>query len=153
MTTTTAPDRTLTVLRAGALWVLAAAIAVTVTGALAAGSAEALSALAGAGVVLIVLVTGMLVVGLTARTMPGASLLVALLTYLLQVVVLALLAVRVPATAVGEEIAPGWLAAGLIAATFAWMGGVMLATVRLPLTPLPGPATGPGGRSTEASAA
>lgn len=150
MTTTAQPDRTLTVLRAGALWVLAAAIVTTAVAALAAGQREALSALAGAGVVLALFLVGTAMVGLVTRAMPGASLLVALLTYVLQLAVLALIAARVPETAVGEDIARGWLVAGLIAATFAWMAGLLLATVRLPLAPLPGP-RGPGVHGTEAS--
>ncbi len=151
MTTTAAqPDRTLTVLRAGALWMLVSAVATTLVAALAGGSREALSALAGAGVVLVFFLFGMTIVSMAARVMPGASLMVAMLTYVLQVVALALVAAQVPSTPVGEDIAAGWLAAGVIAATFAWMGGVLLATVRLPLTPLPGPRA-PGVPRAEAS--
>jgi ATP synthase protein I len=85
------------------------------------GSPGLLGALAGAGVTLLVLATGFATVDLVAGLLPGASLVVAMLTYTLQVVLLAaLLAVLRGADDIEQTLTPGWFAAGVITVALTW---------------------------------
>ncbi len=79
-------------------------------------------ALAGAGVTLLVLATGFAIVDLVAGLMPALSLVVALLTYTLQVVLLAAAAGRARAapTTSSRRSTPRWFAGGVIAVALAW---------------------------------
>ena len=69
-----------------------------------------------------VLASGSFVVHVVARAMPSASLLVALLTYGLQITVLgaALLSFRRSGD-LGETLHPEWLVAGVVAVTLTWV--------------------------------
>jgi hypothetical protein len=123
MTTIQAPpERTPRVLLAGVLGALATT-AVTVV--LAVGTADGpavRAALVGGGLVLIFFAFGAIVVGVAARVAPMTAVLVALVTYTFQVVLVALVfAALTKADAFDEDLSAGWLAAGLIAGTFAWM--------------------------------
>jgi hypothetical protein len=91
--------------------------------------------LAGAAVggllTLVVFVLGIGLVNVTARVLPAASLLVALLTYTLQLLVLALAVVALDRSgAAGEDLSRGWFAAGVIAVTVLWLVGQVLAATR-----------------------
>jgi ATP synthase protein I len=123
--------------------VLAGSVSGVVVAVLAAvfdGSAGLLGALAGAGVTLLVLATGFAVVDLVAGLMPAASLVVALLTYTLQVVVLAaLLVVLRGADDVERTLVPGWFAGGVITVAMAWTVCLLVhaTRARIPLYDLP----------------
>ncbi len=91
------------------------------TGLVSQGSTAAVGALLGAGVTLLVLATGFAIVDLVAGLMPAASLMVALLTYTLQVALLALLlAVLNRSSGVEETLDPEWFAAGVIVVALVW---------------------------------
>ncbi|PVG83342.1 hypothetical protein DDE18_08595 [Nocardioides gansuensis] len=108
------------------------------------GSAGALGALAGGGLALLVFALGTGIVHVVSGVLPAASLLVALLTYTLQLVVMALVVVAFDGSGLmGEELSRGWFAGGVVAATVAWLATqVWRAThLRLPAYDLPG--TGP----------
>lgn len=118
------------------------------------GSAGLVGALVGAGVTLLVLATGFAVVDLVAGLMPTASLVVALLTYTLQVVLLAALLVALRrADGVDATLAPPWFAAGVIAVALAWTVCLVVHALRarVPLYDLPA-ATASGDTSDVASA-
>ena len=135
MTTIEAPqERTPRVLLTAALSVVASTAAGVVVGALAQGRTEGLSALLGGGIVLVFFGFGALVVGTVADLMPGAALIMALLTYTFQVALVGLIfAGLTKADAFADDLSAGWLAAGVIAGTFAWMAGQLIATLRAPI--------------------
>lgn len=127
----------------------AAAAALTVGGSLtvvagvAAGSAAALGVLAGTGLAVAVFALGSSAVYLVAGLLPAASLLVAVLTYTLQVVLMWLVFVGLSRSGALEgTLDAAWLAAGVIAATVVWVGAqLLLATrARIPAYDLPSPA-------------
>ena len=100
-------------------------------GAVVDGSAGALGALVGGGLALVVFLAGTLVVSAAAQVLPAASLLVALMTYTLQLLVLALVVVGLERSGLaGEELSREWFAAGLIAVTCLWLVGQVVATTR-----------------------
>ncbi len=141
MTTKTAPEqRTPRVLLSGVLWVLASTTAATICGAVAQDRTAALSALLGGGIVLVFFAFGAVVVGASAQLAPQTALLVAMVTYTFQVVLVALVFVGLTKAAAFEsDLSAGWLAGALIAGTFAWMAGQLIATVRSPIEPWEGP--------------
>lgn len=141
MTTNTAPaERTPRVLLAGVLWVLGGTAAATIVGAVAQGRTEVLSALLGGGIVLVFFGFGAVVVGAASRLAPQTALLVAMVTYTLQVVLVALIfAALTEADAFDTALSAGWLAGALILGTFAWMAGQLIATLRAPIPPWEGP--------------
>ena len=92
-------------------------------------------AVVGAGVggvlTLAVFALGIAVVGFVARLMPSASMLVALMTYALQLLVLALVVAALERADVGAEtLSRGWFAAGVIAVTLLWLVGQLVAATR-----------------------
>ena len=104
----------------------AAATVVTLGAALLAllvdGSAAAGGALVGALLVLLVFGTGAFAVNAVASMMPAASLLVALLTYTLQVVLMGLLFWTLSTSgALGARVDERWLAGTVIAGTMVWL--------------------------------
>ena len=63
--------------------------------------------------------------------MPRASLLVALLTYVLQLLVLAICIAAIDRAGIDQgTLARGWFAAGVIAVTLLWMAGQLVAATR-----------------------
>ncbi len=117
---------------AGAL--LLGAVAVVV-GAFAGGSPAAYGALAGTLLVVGVFGFGSFVVNAVAGAMPAASLLVALLTYTLQVATMALALVALNRSGLlDDSLDRGWLAGAVIVGTLGWMvTQIVLATsLRLP---------------------
>lgn len=141
MTTNTAPaQRAPRVLLAAVLWVLGSTLAITAVGAAAQGGTEALSALLGGGIVLVFFSFGAVVVGSASQLAPHLALLVAMVTYTFQVVLIALIfAGLTEANAFDSDLNAGWLAGALIAGTFAWMAGQLIATLRAPIPPWDGP--------------
>jgi len=144
MTTKTAPEqRTPRVLLSGVLWVLGSTAAATVAAALSRGSTESLSALLGGGIVLVFFTFGAVVVGSASQLAAHLALVVAMVTYTLQVVLVALVfAALTEADAFDADLSAGWLAGALIAGTFAWMAGQLIATLRSPIAPWEGPVVG-----------
>ena len=80
---------------------------------------------------LVVFALGVAAVGFVARLLPGASLLVALMTYALQLLVLALVVAAIDgADLSAETLARGWFAAAVIAVTLTWVVGQLVAATR-----------------------
>jgi hypothetical protein len=112
---------------AGAVAVLVLVVAASVTD----GRPAVVGAAAGGVLTLAVFAFGIAVVGVVARLVPAASLLVALLTYALQLLVLAMCVVAIDRADVGPDtLSRGWFAAGVIAVTLLWMVGQLVAAVR-----------------------
>jgi ATP synthase protein I len=112
------------------------------------GAPGVTGALVGGGLTLTVFVLGIGLVSVVARALPAASLMVALLTYTLQVLVLALAVVVLDrAGLAGDEVSRGWFAAGVIAVTVLWLLGQVLAATRqrIPAFEEPVGAASPGG--------
>lgn len=86
---------------------------------------------AGGVLTLVVFAVGIAVVSLVARLMPSASMLVALMTYALQLLVLALCVVAIDRADVGSEtLSREWFAAGVIAVTLLWLLGHLVVATR-----------------------
>lgn len=136
--TTESKQDTRQVHRAGVSPLLGAAVAgagavvLIVTAAAAmAGTSGATGALVGGGVTLSVFLLGIAVVQAAAKALPAASLLVALLTYTLQLLVLALVVVALERSGLADEaLSRGWFAAAVIAVTCVWLAGQVVATTR-----------------------
>ena len=104
------------------------------------GTPGALGAAVGCLLTLVVLGTGTLVVYAAAGVLPRAALLIALLTYLLQVLALALGFVLLSRSGLLDgRLSREWLAAGVVLVTVAWMVGQIHMTTRLRFAPLRGP--------------
>lgn len=89
-----------------------------------AGSAGFSGAFVGVAITVAAMVFGTFSVHVVAGSMPGASLLVALLTYVLQILMITVaLAALHSSAAWGTTLAPGWVVAGVVVATIAWMAG------------------------------
>lgn len=121
---------------AAAAWGVLAGLA----GLVFAGGAAFGSALVGGVLVAVVLALGAMTVDVVAGMRPQASLIVALLTYVLQMGAVLLLVVAVAGSAeLGDVVERGWFAAGVIGAAAAWTAAqIRLAlTSRIPLYDLP----------------
>ncbi|MDR7251195.1 ATP synthase protein I [Nocardioides sp. BE266] len=116
----------------GALGAGAVAVLVLVLAAALASDRAAVAGAAGGGVLtLAVFALGVAVVTVVARLMPSASLLVALMTYALQLLVLGLCIAAIERADVGaEDLSRGWFAAGVIAVTLLWVTGQLVAATR-----------------------
>ena len=117
-------------------------------GALLAGAPAALGAALGAAMVTFFFSFGALVLGVVARLAPAASLLVALLTYTLKVVLLGVVFLALTRSgALEDRIDPRWLGGTVIACTLVWLTAQVVASTRArqPLYDLPAqaPADGP----------
>ena len=128
--------------------------AVTTVVALAsAGRPAGAGAAVGSLLVLAVLGLGTLVVDTTARVLPAAALLVAVLTYTLQVVLMALVLVGLSRSGLlDRSIDRHWLAGTVIAGTLAWTAVQLVRTTRLRLPAFEGSAGDLGDGSTTATA-
>lgn len=101
---------------------LAAGLAIAGVGALASGSPAGVGALIGTALVVLVFAGGSFVVDEVARLMPAAALLVALLTYTLQVLAMGLAFVAISGSGLLDATADrGWLAGAVIAGTAGWL--------------------------------
>lgn len=106
-------------------------VALSVVAVLVDGGRGLAGAAAGGVLTLAVFVLGIGLVNLAARVLPGASLLVALLTYTLQLLVLALAVVALDRSGVaGADLSRGWFAAAVIAVTALWLVGQVVAATR-----------------------
>lgn len=130
--------------------VLVVVLLTAVAGFLAEGSPGALGALIGGSVALVFFLGGSLVVNAATRLAPQASILIALMTLLLQVALIAAVFIGLDASsAVGSTISAGWIAGGVIAAAAAWIVGQLYASAkaRIPAydidLPVPGERTAP----------
>lgn len=154
MTTETRQDARRTGVRTlvrASLGALAAGLVISGAGLVVDGRSGLLAGLVGTAVVVGVLFSGALVVTVVADLMPGASLMVALMTYTLQMVLLAAVLIPLSDTSwAADNLTAGWLAAAVIAGALIWTAAqVLLATrVRIPVYDLPDPraTTRPGGR-------
>jgi len=117
MTTSTLPRQLASAAAAG----LAAGVVVVVLGAAVSGGNGAAGALVGGAVTLAVFAFGAVSVGLAARIHPRGALAVALVTYLLQVVLLvAFFAGLSRSGLLDETLHRGWLAAAVVVVTVTW---------------------------------
>lgn len=119
------------------------------------GGPAALGAAVGCAMVLVFFGLGSLTMDVVATVSPPASLLVALLTYTLQVVAVGVVFVALDASdALGSTVHAGWLAGSVIAATFGWLVAQTIAATRSrqPLYDLPAPEPAHVGDRPEASA-
>lgn len=95
---------------------------VALLGWLLADAAGLLGGFVGGTLALVVLFVSTTVVNAVAGIMPGASLLIALLTFFLQVLVLAFVAVALREAAFDRDrFSDGWFAAGVVAVTLGWV--------------------------------
>lgn len=111
-----------------------------VVGGFVAGSSAAYAALVGTALVLAVLGFGSTVVNTVAGLMPAASLMVALLTYVLQVVLMALVFAALSGSGLLDDtLDREWLAGVVIGGTFVWLTAQVVLTtrVRIPVYDLP----------------
>jgi ATP synthase protein I len=138
--------------REGAVAAGRVGVAATVTAAVSSGAPGTRGALIGAGLVLGTFGFGAMTVNAVAGVMPTASLLVALLTYTLQIAVLGLVFWGLTSSgATQDSIDATWLGGTAVSATLAWLIGQITGAVhaRQPLYDLDvsGPASGgePGG--------
>jgi ATP synthase protein I len=136
----------------GALGLGALAVLVlTVVAGLTDGRPAVVGASAGGVLTLTVFASGVAAVGFVARLLPGASLLVALLTYALQLLVLALVVAAIErADVTGATLSRGWFAAAVIVVALTWVVGLLVTATRqrIPLYDTPGtvgPVRHPGG--------
>lgn len=106
-------------------------LAASVVGIAVGGSAAGLGALAGTAFVLGILASGAFAVQYVARVMPAASLIVALVTYTLQVAVMALLFVVLSGSGVLDgPLDRSWFAGTIIGGTAVWLVAQVVATTR-----------------------
>ena len=134
----------------GAAAACAALVVVTGLVALAlAGPAGLQGALAGGLLALVVFLLGTTVVNAVARLMPAMSLLVAMLTYALQVIVMALVVLAlVQSDLGGEPVFREWFAGAVIAVTMLWLAVQVWLFTRLRILAFDGSGQGqPGGES------
>ena len=128
-----------------------AVVVLTVVAALVEGRPGAVGVVAGGVLTLVVRARGLAAGGFVARLLPGASLLVALMTYALQLLVLAVVVGAIDGARPGADtLSRGWFATAVIAVTLAWVVGQLVAATRqrIPVYDLPsstGLADHPGG--------
>lgn len=122
------------VLLGAALGALVLGAVAGVIGALVSGSAAAYGALAGTLVVVLVFAGGAFLVNLVAGVSPSASLLIALLTYTLQVVLTFMIFLAIFGSGLVDDVLDGrWLAGAVIVGTVGWMVSQIVLTTRVRL--------------------
>ena len=154
MSTTASPQsgrprgRTPGVLAVSAAAVTAAVAATFAVAGFTAGEPGAYGALVGGAIAFGFFIFGSVVVVVATRIAPEAALMMAVLTYTLQVAAVALaFAVLSNSGAMESTLSPGWLAVGVIAATVAWSAAQLVASARARVPvydiELPGQRSGP----------
>lgn len=124
-------DSGFAVLLGAALTTLVVGLLGALVAALSSGRPAANGALVGAAIAFVVFALGAFVVNAVAGLVPTAALLVALLTYTLQVLLLALVFIALSDSgALEESLDARWLAGMIIAGTFVWTGAQLLLTTR-----------------------
>lgn len=156
--TTTAPPRTGSTRRMTPRVLLLAVVLVAATlavlagiGALVAGAPAAWGALVGGSIALLFLALGSLVVSLAAAWAPAMSLLVAMMTFTLQVLLAGLVFWALGDSAlVARHLSTTWLAGGVVVAALSWTVAQVVTSVRarvavydIELPGAPGAASGP----------
>jgi ATP synthase protein I len=109
-------------------------------GALVAGSSAAIGAGIGVAMVCLFFAAGAVVLGVVAMIAPAMSLLVALLTYTLKVVLMGLVFVGLSRSgALEESVDPRWLGGTVIVCTLVWLATQITVSMRVrqPLYDLP----------------
>lgn len=117
-----------------------AGLVAVVLGGLLTGAPAALAAALGTAMVAFFFGFGAVVLGVVARLAPAASLLVAMLTYTLKVVLLGVVFLALTRSgAVENELDPRWLGGTVIACTLVWLIAQVVASTRTrqPLYDLP----------------
>ncbi|WP_182523836.1 hypothetical protein [Nocardioides dongkuii] len=138
------------ILLGAGLGALAVGLLGAAAGALFGGAQAALGALVGAALGVGVLAFGAATVHVVAGLLPSASLLVALMTYALQLLlVLVVLAALDDSAVMGETLSREWLAGSLIVSVLAWVVAqvVMATRVRIPTYDDPSTTGRAGGES------
>lgn len=111
---------------------LVAAGVLTLLGGVFGGAAGARGAAAGAIATLLTFGWGIYVVGVVSKVLPSASLLVALLTYALQLMLMGVFALAMMRVSDdGAFLAHGWIAAGVVGLALVWIAAQVVWTVRL----------------------
>jgi len=134
------PSRGSAALLGAAIAALGLGIVAVVAGALTGGSSAAYGAAAGALLVVGIFAFGSFVVNVVATLMPTAAMLMALLTYTLQVVLMGLVFVALSESGLlGDTLDRHWLAGTVIAGTLVWVVSQIVLTTRLriPIYDLP----------------
>lgn len=124
MTTESKQDtpRRVSPLRGAAAISAAAVLVVSLIGLAVGGAAAGAGAVVGGLLAFVVLTTSTAVVNVVAGLMPGASLLIAGLTFVLQVLLLAVVAMALRDAALrNDAFSPGWFAGGIIGVTMTWI--------------------------------
>jgi ATP synthase protein I len=130
------------VLAGAALMTLVLGGLATVLGGLLVGRPAAYGSLVGTAVVVGVFGLGALVVDRVAGALPSAALLVALMTYTLQVVLLAALFLSLSGSGLLDDaLDRQWLAGTIVVGTFVWLGAHLLLAVRARIPAYELPAT------------
>ncbi|MEZ5097269.1 MAG: hypothetical protein R2731_14935 [Nocardioides sp.] len=117
-----------------------------IAGGLTGGAAAAYGALVGTLLVVLVFGLGAAVVALVAEAMPAAALLVAVLTYTLQVVAMGLVFWRLTGSGLlDSRLDPTWLGVAIVVTVLAWLvvQTVRTTRARIPAFDLPATATTP----------
>lgn len=146
-----------TVLVRGVQVTLGLGLVVSLVGFVVDGSPAALGTVTGTVVVVAVCGTGSLLVDAVAGLLPAASLMVALLTYTLQLLVVLVVFMSLERSGLlGSSLHRGWLGGAAIGATLAWLVTQVLFTLRsripaydLPAAAAPGSTVTDGPGSTE----
>lgn len=128
------------VLVGAAVAALLAGLVLTVVAGLVSGGTAALSAAVSTGLVVVVIGFGVFVLNTVASVMPSATVLVALVTYALQLVVLAAVALSLIRNGVLDEtLDRRWFGGGVALTTAAWMVAQIVAATkaRIPVYDLP----------------
>lgn len=116
-TTRSGPSPLLGALAAGAVTVVVLAVVAAAVD----GRPALLGASVGGALTLVVFALGVAVVSVVARALPPASLLVALMTYVLQLLVLGVCVGTIDALVDAATLSRRWFAAGVIAVTALWV--------------------------------
>jgi ATP synthase protein I len=137
-------DSGVAVLLGGLVVIVVLGLLAAVVAGLVSGAPGAWGALVGALLVAVVCVGGSLLVNAVAGLMPSASLLVALLTYTLQVLVLLLVLVGLERSGLlGSHLHREWLGGTAIVATLLWLVAQVVLTTRRRIPAFDLPASGP----------
>ena len=129
-----------TVLLVAAATALLVGLAMMVVAALVSGTAAAVSVAAGVGLVVSVVSFGVFTLNTVASIMPSATVVVALVTYALQLVVMAAVILTLARSGLFDEtLDRRWLGGGVAMATLAWMMAQIVSATkaRIPVYDLP----------------
>ena len=107
-----------------------AVVVLTVVATVVEGRPAVLGAASGGVLTLVVFALGVASVSAVARVLPSASLVVALMTYVLQLLALAVCVGTIDAVFDAATLSRGWFAAGVIAVTALWVVGQLVAATR-----------------------